>query len=147
MHKKTVSASVQNFFDKYEKNINTQGSDKATSQYGDSIMIATPQGAYAFKKEDFIKVLPARKQFFDATGFESSNIVSLSELENDEFYFLVKAVWNFKFKKDQDGTFDIQVASTYILQKNNDSLKIIFQLDHEDLMKKIKNHLKGTRPE
>lgn len=132
-----LSQPVKKFFEEYERNVNDSDPQCIASQYGDLVMIATPKGAYAFKNEDFLKMLPNRKQFFDKIGLKSPHIVSLEETEQGPYHFLVKAVWNFRFEKEPKKLFDIQASSTYILRKDGDLLRIIFQLDHEDLMERI----------
>jgi len=131
------NSQIQKFFEEYQKSIE-QGPQIAAAQYADPIMIATPKGAYTFKNEDFIKMLPGRKDFFDKTGLKSSHIVSLEEMSDDQFYCIIKAIWSFEFKKDGSEAKNIQVPTTYILRKEKDSFKIIFQLDHEDLIEKSK---------
>ncbi len=138
--KHSVSTAVKKFFEDYETNINAGGSEFITKAYGDPVMIAMPKGSYAFTNEAFRKMIPNRKQFFDATGLKSSSISSLEELSGDESFFIVKTVWNFHFEKNPGKPFDVRTASTYVLRKEGDSPRIIFQLDHEDLKEKIQGH-------
>jgi hypothetical protein len=135
---RTLNTELKKFFLEYEGSVNGQGSHAAVS-YGEPVMIATTKGAYAFKNEDFLRLLPKRKQFFEKTGLKSSRIVSLEGVDLAPNYFLVKAIWNFDFEKEKMKPFTVQAASTYILFKNDDQLRIVFQLDHEDLMEKVKN--------
>jgi len=139
MKSSSLHPLVEKFFTEYEKNIQSNGPQYVASQYANSIMIAMPKGVYAFKNEEFVKMLPNRKDFFDKTGLQSSNIVSVEEIDHDENYFLIKVIWNFKFKQ-KTHYFEVKNSATYVLRKNGDSLHIIFQLDHEDLMEKASNH-------
>jgi hypothetical protein len=131
--------AVNKFFEEYEKAVNGVNSEFIPSHCGDSLMIAMPKGAYAFKKEEFLKMVPNRKQFFDTTGLKSSHILSLEEIRRDQHYVLIRAVWNFQFEKAPAKPFDVQVSSTYVLRKEGDSFIIVFQLDHDDIMEKITN--------
>ena len=83
-------------------------------------------------------MLPNRKEFFEKTGLKFSKIVQINETSNDQFHVIVKAIWSFHFEKSDSASLDVEVPSTYVLRKTNDSMKIIFQLDHEDLMEKAK---------
>ena len=45
--------------------------------YADVFMFGGPEGVQCVKKEDFLKVLPRRKEFFRSLGLVCSNIHSL----------------------------------------------------------------------
>lgn len=134
----TIDPQIKKFFDEYQSNINTGNPETATLQYGDPIMIATPKGAYTFTNEEFLKLLPGRKQFFETTGLKSTKVISLEEISSDQTYFIIKAIWKFHFEKNPSKPSDIEVGTTYILRKEDETIRIIFQLDHEDLMEKLK---------
>ena len=100
-------------------------------------MFAGPQGVQAIKKEDFLKVLPKRKDFFKMVGLTSSKIQRLEETRLDTNYIMVKAYWKMQFEKDPAHPITDEISATYILSQQGDSLRIVFQLDHQDLMKRV----------
>jgi hypothetical protein len=134
-----VSDIVRKFFEDYERSVNASNLEGApeliASRYSDSFIFAGPQGAQAVKKEDFLKALPKRQWFFKTVGLTSSTIRSLEETCLDDNYVMVKAYWNMRFEKEAEQPVVAETSATYILCQEESSLRIVFQLDHQDLMK------------
>lgn len=106
-------------------------------------MFANLQGVQAVKKEDFVKVLPRRKDFMKAAGLLSSRIDSVEATALDSKYTLVKTVWAMRVRADNGGELDRKTSATYILAAIGDSFEIVFQLDHQDLLKLVQD-LRGN---
>jgi hypothetical protein len=136
---KQASDIVRKFFEGYEGSINAsnmeEGPELIVSRYSDSFMFAGLQGAQSVKKEDFLKALPKRQWFFKTVGLTSSTIQSLEETRLDDNYVMVKAYWNMRFEKEAEQPIVAETSATYILRQDESSLRIVFQLDHQDLMK------------
>lgn len=132
-----VSDLIQKFFEDYERGGSTLEPELPAALYGDPFMFAGPQGVQAVKKEDFLKMLPKRAGFFKSVGLVSSEIQALEETQLDDHYIMVKADWAMRFEKEPAQPIVVQIAATYILFQQEDSLRIVFQLDHQDLMKRV----------
>lgn len=130
-----VSDIVRKFFESYQRSINAHDPELIASRYGDSFMFAGPQGTQAVKKEDFLKALPKRQWFFKSIGLTSSTIRSLEETRLDDNYVMVKTYWNMRFEKEAEQPIVAETSATYILCQEESSLLIVFQLDHQNLMK------------
>jgi ketosteroid isomerase-like protein len=132
-----ASERVKAFFDQYESNI--AGSDPAAiaAQYGESFVFAGPQGAQAVRRDDFVKVLPKRQGFFKSVGLRSSTVVALEEASLDDRCVLVKAQWRMQFGSASGPVSDLDLFATYLLQQQPAGLRIVFQLDHDDLTKRV----------
>jgi hypothetical protein len=117
-----ASERVQAFFDQ---------------QYGESFVFAGPQGAQAVKRDDLVKALPKRQSFFKSAGLRSSSVVGLEEASVDDRCVLVKAQWRLQFGSATAPVSALDVFSTYLLQQQPDGLRIVFQLDHDDLTKRV----------
>jgi ketosteroid isomerase-like protein len=128
---------VRNFFEDFEKASNALDLELLGSQYSDSFLFASPQGAQPVKKDDFLKVLPKRKEFFRTIGLISSRITALEETRLDENYVMVKAHWNMQFEKNPEQSITDETIATYVLFQHESILKIVFQLDHQDLTKRV----------
>jgi hypothetical protein len=48
---------------------------------------------------------------------------------------MVKAYWDIRFEKEAEQPIVAEISATYILRHEESSLRIVFQLDHQDLMK------------
>jgi len=132
-----VSDMVRKFFENYEKGSNAPEPELVASQYGDSFMFAGPQGVQAVQKDDFLKVLPKQAGFFKTIGLTSSKIQALEETRLDDHYVLVKVQWAIRFEKDRAQPIIAEISASYILYQQEELVRIVFQLDHQDLMKRV----------
>jgi ketosteroid isomerase-like protein len=134
-----MDANVREFFDGYEKANAEFDIRNIAALYADVFMFAGPQGVQCVKKEDFVRVLPKRKEFFRSAGLVSSQIESLEASNLDSKYVLAKAVWKMRFESSTGLPIDSENSATYILAETGDSFQIVVQLDHQDLMKKVQD--------
>jgi ketosteroid isomerase-like protein len=132
-----VSDSVRKFFEDFERASNILDLELLGLQYSDSFMFASPQGTQPIKKDDFLKVLPKRQEFFKTIGLISSKITALDETRLDENYIMIKAHWNMQFEKNTGQSITDETSATYVLFQQENILKIVFQLDHQDLTKRV----------
>jgi hypothetical protein len=134
-----MNANVREFFDCYEQANAEFEVPKIAAFYADIFMFGGPQGVQCVKKEDFVRVLPKRKEFFRSGGLVSSKIESLEASNLDSKYVMVKAVWKMHFESRTGLTTDSENSATYILAGTDNSFQIVVQLDHQDLMKKVQD--------
>ena len=134
-----MDANVREFFDGYEKANAEFEIPKIAALYADVVMFGGPQGVQCVKKEEFVRVLPKRKEFFRSVGLVSSKIESLEASNLDSKYVLVKAVWKMRFESSTGLPIDSENSTTYILAGTGDSFQIVVQLDHQDLMKNVQD--------
>jgi hypothetical protein len=52
---------------------------------------------------------------------------------------LVKTVWNMRFRAHNGDEVARKISATYVLSTVGDSFEIVFQLDHQDLMKIVQD--------
>lgn len=133
----SVSEAVETFFKAYEQGLASSDMAAIASSYADSFLFAGPQGAQAVTREGFLNALPRRQGFFETVGLSSTKITSLEETRLDEHYLSVKVGWVMRFEKDPQHPIENENSATYILQQQEQGLRIVFQLDHQDLMKKV----------
>ena len=132
-----VSDMVRKFFENYEQGSNASEPELVAAQYSDSFMFAGPQGAQAVNKDDFLKVLPKQAGFFKTMGWTSSKIQALEETRLDDHYVLVKVSWAMEFEKERAQPTVAEISASYILYQQEELVRIVFQLDHQDLMKRV----------
>lgn len=98
----------------------------------------------AYKKEDFLHVLPKRKEVVQKMGQKSSRIVALKESKIDEYYIQVEIKWEMTYEQGGKLINDFNCA-TYILYRKGGTLQIIVQIDHQDLIGKIQTSISSQR--
>jgi hypothetical protein len=130
------NAEVKSFFTGYETANAIFDVEKIAACYADVFMFGGPEGVQCVKK-DFLKVLPRRKEFFRSRGLLSSNIGSLEASTLDSRYTLVKVIWNMRFDRGASAPILSQNAASYILSRTDGRSQIVFQIDHQDLGKRV----------
>lgn len=125
----------QEFFRLYEQANNDFDVQLIAKLYADTFMFVSPQGIQAVRKEDFVKVLPRRKEFMKTAGLLSSRVDSVQASTLDSKYVLVRTVWNMTFRANNQDEMTSKISATYILSTVGDSYEIVLQLDHQELMK------------
>jgi hypothetical protein len=132
-----ASKAIGEFFYAYAKATGSLDLAFFGTAYGDPFMFAGPGGVQAVKRDDFLKVVPKRGAFFRAAGLVASEVHSLEERRLDEKHTMVQVQWNLRFEKEPGRPIVDESAATYILRRQDNSLQIVFQLDHQDLTKRL----------
>lgn len=133
-----MNQTTQAFFKQYEQAISESDVSAIATRYGDAFMFGGPQGVRAIKKDDFLKAVPRRREYFASIGLLESKVISIDETSLDPKYLLVKTVWSMTFAKPTASNKEIRTSATYILERIGDGLVIVFQIDHQDLTEKVK---------
>jgi hypothetical protein len=131
--------TAEEFFRLYEQANRDFDVQLIARLYADTFMFGNPQGVQAIKKEDFVKVLPRRKEFMKTAGLLSSRVDSVQTSTLDSKYVLVKTVWNMSFRGTNANEVALKISATYVLSNIGESFEIVLQLDHQDLMKIVQN--------
>jgi hypothetical protein len=74
------NTGVKSFFTRYETANAIFDVEQIADCYAEVFMFGGPEGVRCVKKEDFLKVLPRRKEFFRSRGLVSSSIDSGREV-------------------------------------------------------------------
>jgi hypothetical protein len=133
-----ISEIAGKLFEDYERGIAAPNPDLISSLYSDRFIFAGPRGVQVIRREDLRGALPRRQEFFRMVGLTSSKVQSLEETLLDENYIMVRACWSMRFET-APGQPVVKTAATYILHRRGDLLRIVFQLDHQDLMKTVQD--------
>lgn len=131
------TTEVKSFFNGYEAANALFDVEQIAACYAEVFMFGGPEGVQCVKKEDFVKVLPRRKEFFRSRGLVSSKIDALEASTLDSKYTLVKVGWNMRFDRRAIEPIYCQNTASYVLSRANDRFQIVFQIDHQDLTKRV----------
>jgi len=133
-----MNQTTQAFFKQYEQAISESDLSAIATRYADAFMFGGPQGVRSIKKDDFLKAVPRRREYFASIGLLESKVISIDETSLDAKYLLVKTVWSMTFAKPTGSNKEIRTSATYILERTGEGLVIVFQIDHQDLTEKVK---------
>jgi ketosteroid isomerase-like protein len=131
--------AIRRFFDDYAAAAASLDLAFFASAYAESFLFAGPSGTQTVRLDDFLRMLPKRKEFFAAVGLTSSAIESLEENRLDDHYVMVKVRWRMRFEKHDKGPMFDDTAATYVLRREEHSMRIVFQLDHQDLAQRVRD--------
>ena len=127
--------AVELFFSGYEQA--NSSVEEIAACYADAFMFGGPAGVQCVKKEDFLKVIPRRKELFRAQGLLSSKISSVESSRLDRRYTLAKVIWNMCFDRGTSEPILMEIAASYILSQTQEGVQIAFQIDHQDLAERL----------
>ena len=131
---------IQQFFQAFQNANDNLEFETIGLCYAENFLFGQPQGSQTIKKEDFLRVLPKRKEVVQKMGQKSSRIVALKESKIDENYIQVEIKWEMTYERERKLTNDFNSA-TYILYRKGDTFQIIVQIDHQDLVSKIQKSI------
>lgn len=129
---------IQAFLKTYEQATNTNSSDDIAPLYADTFMFGGKQGVQSIKKTDFLQVLPKRRGFFSMVGLKTTTLQASETVPIDDEYVMVKVKWSIHYEKEGKKPIDDETLATYILHSQNTTLQIVMQIDHQDLMARVK---------
>ena len=132
-----ASKAIRDFFEAYAQATGSLDLAFLESGYGDTFMFAGPGSVQAVKRDDFLKVVPKRGAFFKSVGLVASEIRSVEETRLDDNHTMVRTLWSLRFERDAGPPIIAETAATYIMRLQHGSWQIVFQLDHQDLAKRV----------
>jgi ketosteroid isomerase-like protein len=135
---------VQEFFDLYTRSRSAMDIDRIASQYADSYMFASPDGARVAEKQAVLAGFPKALGLLKTVGYTSTQLASLDETRVDEHYAVVRAQFVWRFQKAAAPPIDVKVDSTFILYIKDGVPKIVFQHEHEDFWQALRT--RGVLP-
>ena len=124
---------IQKFFEGVEQASNMLDLNLIDAQFADQFIFADPNGTRVVEKQKFLAFLPQRQEFFKSIGHQSTKALSLDETRLDDQYAMVKAHFLMTFKKASGEIAEANIDSTYFLFMKGDTLKIVMQMEHEDV--------------
>lgn len=140
-----MNRQVHEFFLTYEKANSSSEPAAICNLYADSFMFAGPTGVQAIRREDFIRIVPKMKMHFSSMGISRTDLQTVEARALDSKYLLADVVWRVTLGNPH-GSQHVDASATYVLARGEeDSLSIVFQIDHQDLASTIQSH-QDTQP-
>ncbi|WP_433967461.1 hypothetical protein [Tunturiibacter gelidiferens] len=141
---KNLHPEVKDFLKRFEINANGRSVDEIVEQFADVFMSADPSGARAVPSSKLLMAIPQRKKLFESVGGGATALVSVEQMRLDDRYVLLKTEWLMKFDRESGPGDDLTLRSTFVLYRSDDGLKIVFYLNHEDLVSVLRE--RGSLP-
>jgi hypothetical protein len=130
---------VRAFFETYAKANSTLDVAAIGDLYAETFFFAVRNTAQPVRKEDFLKVIPRRKDHFASLGLTGTRMSSVETTELGSGYALAKVRWAVSLRTGSGLIKTFDAFATYLVQcDDHDKLSILFQLDHQDLAAMVK---------
>ncbi len=111
--------------------------EKLAAFYGDSFLVAGPQGSAAFKNDDqFLGWLRQVHEFNQASGMEAMEVIAVAGQPLSDQFLIATVEWGAMFKKTCDERITFKIS--YILQEQDGSFKVLGYISHEDQMEAMR---------
>ncbi len=134
-----MNQRVKAFFIEFEGANATSDVARIGDLYAQTFMFAGPNGVQLVKKEDFLKVVPKIKAHCASLGLSETQIQTVEVSTITSKYILVNTAWKMTVR-NSGGSKQVDTFATYILeQEAEDTFRIVFQIDHQDLASVIKD--------
>ncbi|MBB5344950.1 hypothetical protein [Tunturibacter empetritectus] len=141
---KDFDKEVEDFLKQFERNANVGSAEEIVEQFADVFMAADPSGARAVPSSKLLMAIPQRKKLFESVGGGATALASVELTRLDDRYVLLKTEWLMKLNRGGGPGEDLTLRSTFVLYRSDDGLKIVFYLNHEDLMSVLRE--RGSPP-
>jgi hypothetical protein len=141
---KNFDQEVEDFLKRFEINANVGSAGEIVEQFADVFMAADPSGARAVPSSKLLMAIPQRKKMFESVGGGTTALASVEQTRLDDRYVLLKTEWLMKLDRGGGPGEVLTLRSTFVLYRSDDGLKIVFYLNHEDLMSLLRE--KGSLP-
>lgn len=133
-----MNHAIEAFLKRYESAISKSDVPAIATLYADVFMFGGPHGVQSVTKDDFVRVVPKRRAWFSSVGLVDSKVSLIDANSLDSRYSLVKTTWTMTFEKTPGNKHLLQTSATYILEWREETAKIVFQIDHQDLSAAVK---------
>ncbi|NYF50217.1 hypothetical protein [Tunturiibacter gelidoferens] len=141
---KNIDKEVEDFLKRFQINANVGSAEEIVEQFADVFMSADPSGARAVPSSKLLMAIPLRKKLFEGVGGGATALVSVEQTMLDNRYVLLKTEWQMKLDRGSGPGDGLTLRSTFVLYRSDDGLKIVFYLNHEDLMSLLRE--RGSLP-
>lgn len=125
-----ASDEVRGFFATFERAGATGDVGTIGDLFDDPFLSADPHGAQPVSRSALRAALPMREKLFASIGASAARLVSLAETRLDDTYVLVNTEWEMDVTPPGDA---LALASTFILRRAGDALRVVFYLNHHDI--------------
>ncbi|HJT99847.1 MAG TPA: DUF4440 domain-containing protein [Actinomycetes bacterium] len=127
----TLDDQVRGFFDRFAGASDALDVEALGELFDDTFLAADPDGTRPVPKALFLQALPRRAELFAAAGIARVTLADLEHQALDDSYVLVRTRW--LGERTGDGAAPVGLASTFLLRRDGERLRVVLYLNHQDL--------------
>jgi ketosteroid isomerase-like protein len=131
-----LDQQVRSFFDAFAAASEELDTATLGGLFADPFLAADPAGAQPVPRELFLKALPRRAELFGAAGIGRVVLDDVAHEVLDDTYVLARTTWRAERAAAGGGEpAPVRLASTFLLRRESDGLRVVLYLNHQDLAK------------
>lgn len=111
---------------------------RGVDQFADVFLNVEPNGAQPVSRTALTLALPYRTAFFDAVGLVRTRLTAITETALDTHHVLVNTQWATELRDPDALAGTLNLASTFIPRRDAGTLRIVFYLNHQDILVRIR---------
>ncbi len=125
----TPDADIRSFFSLFERAGGAGDTEALAGCFAETFLAGDADGASPVPREAFLAALPARTAAAAARGIGPAHLTSLDVVQLDDHWLVARTRWN----APREGADGMPMASTFLLHRRADGLRIVAYLNHEGL--------------
>jgi len=130
--------NIQEFFAAFEQFTASGDASGHDRFFASPFMSASADGVRVLTPEQLAAVAPRMRAMLDKHGRRGVALVSVQEQQLDAHYVLATADWQWHFEPEGGDAFDLRLASTHILYRSAQGLRIVFYRSG-DVVQELRN--------
>jgi hypothetical protein len=135
-----MQMTTETLFRSFEKYSNSIDTDGFSGLFAESFLAAGPQGSRHIRTSDLLQFLPTRHKALAALGCSTAHLVTFSEIPLGDRYLFVTTKWEIETIAPA-GSGTITVSSSFLLEAQADSWRIIAYIAHSDIESLLTNRV------
>jgi Domain of unknown function (DUF4440) len=124
---------VRSFFDAFADASDRLDLEVLGRLFADPFLAADPGGVRPVPRELFLQALPRRAELFGAAGIGRVVLTDERHEALDDTYVLARTGWRGERTGDGRALPPVRLASTFLLRRDGDDLRVVLYLNHQDL--------------
>jgi ketosteroid isomerase-like protein len=129
----TLDEQVREFFDRFAAASDSLDVDGLGELFDETFLAADPDGAQPVPRALFLQALPRRAELFAVAGIARVVLTERRHEALDETYVLARTEWRGERAAGNGAAAPVQLASTFLLRRDGDRLRVVLYLNHQDL--------------
>jgi hypothetical protein len=121
---------IRGFFDVFAQSSSPLDLDALAGCFDETFLASDSAGARVVPRPGFLRALAGRAQKFADAGVGPAALRQLTHQELDPHHVLARTTWA---APRMDGSGEITLASSFLLRRDGDQLRIVVYINHEGL--------------
>jgi hypothetical protein len=130
--------NIQEFFAAFEQFTASGDASGHDRFFASPFMSASADGVRVLTPEQLAAVAPRMRGMLDKHGRRGVTLAGVQEQQIDAHYVLAATDWQWHFEPEGAAAFDVTLASTHILHKSAQGLRIVFYRSG-DVIQELRN--------